>query len=324
LPNLIILDVGHGNCAILQDGSDVLVFDASPGSLLKEYLLAKNQSEIVALLLSHSDADHIAGAIGLLATAQFRVHHVYLNPDASQNSQKFRNLRIALADARNRVKTTVHTELTSTTTGKVDLGSVRVEVVAPTPELAASGPSGKDLQDRALNSNSMSAVFRLVVKGKPLVLLAGDIDMAGLINLEESEIVANAALLVFPHHGGQPGRADAGEFTERLLNQVKPKSVVFSIGRDKHQTPDPEIVRVVLAHQAGIRVACTQLSQHCAADLPKDSPPHLTALPASGKKTNSCCAGSMEIDLSTDTILPTPESHLNFIQLTAPTALCRK
>lgn len=68
-PKLSILDVGHGNCAVLLSDELVCVFDAGSRSILNEYLEANGVREIEALLISHADADHIAGAIGLLANA---------------------------------------------------------------------------------------------------------------------------------------------------------------------------------------------------------------------------------------------------------------
>lgn len=324
MPNLIILDVGHGNCAVLQDETDILIFDATIGSILLEYLLQNNQSEILALVLSHADTDHISGAIALLSSAQFKVKHVYLNPDASKSTRKFLSLRIALADAQKRFNTVVHTELTSTTTGNLDLASLHIEVIAPTPELAAGGPGSQDLKGRILTSNSLSAVCRILRNGTPLVLLPGDLDMTGMLNLQESGAPADARLLVFPHHGGQPGRFDPTEFAKKLLELVKPATVVFSLARDKYENPDPRIVEEVLRQHANIRIACTQLSEHCASELPKTAPSHLTNLPASGKSKNSCCAGSIEVDLSSGTFSPASEAHTTFVQLNAPTALCRR
>ena len=36
--SLAILDVGHGNCAVLRDRRGVVVIDAGPGSSLLEFL----------------------------------------------------------------------------------------------------------------------------------------------------------------------------------------------------------------------------------------------------------------------------------------------
>src|SRR5260221_689251 len=99
-PKLAVLDVGHGNCAVLRDRGGSIVFDAGIGSTLEEYLATNGITEIVALLISHADADHLGGAIGLLLSTACSIKTVYLNPDASKGTEMFRNFRIALEDAR--------------------------------------------------------------------------------------------------------------------------------------------------------------------------------------------------------------------------------
>ena len=51
---LTILDVGHGNSAVLHDSHAIFIFDAGPGSTLNEYLRESGIDEIDALLISHS------------------------------------------------------------------------------------------------------------------------------------------------------------------------------------------------------------------------------------------------------------------------------
>ena len=65
-PYLAILDVGHGNCAVLTDSKGIVVIDTGPGSALLEYLSEKNIKTIDVVLISHADQDHIGGLIQLL------------------------------------------------------------------------------------------------------------------------------------------------------------------------------------------------------------------------------------------------------------------
>jgi beta-lactamase superfamily II metal-dependent hydrolase len=91
--SLTILDVGHGNAAVLRDEGGVVVVDTGRrGTNLVRYLSANGITDIEALYLSHSDADHIGGAATLLAHATIRVQKVYLNADATQTSHTYREL----------------------------------------------------------------------------------------------------------------------------------------------------------------------------------------------------------------------------------------
>ena len=54
LPELIILDVGHGGCAILKDTNDAVIIDCAPGSTLIETLDHLKIREISSILISHA------------------------------------------------------------------------------------------------------------------------------------------------------------------------------------------------------------------------------------------------------------------------------
>jgi competence protein ComEC len=324
-PKLAILDVGHGNSAVLHDRDAILVFDAGLGNILYEYILENNIQEIEALLISHSDADHLAGAINLLSAPRFRVKSVYLNPDARNQSETFASFRSALRDAKENRNTQVHTQLNTTISGAFRPGITTVEILAPDPETALSGPGGQDLRGRPVNANNMSAVIRLLVNGKPLVLLPGDMDAVGLSNLVEHYSSLPAKVLLFPHHGGLPGRADPSSFAVELCKLVQPKLIVFFIGRGKHNTPNPTIVEAIMTQCPATHIACTQLSRACASDLPNAQPTHLAKDVALGRSTRSCCIGTIVLPLpNVGETLPVLNDHRDFVDRFAPTALCRR
>jgi beta-lactamase superfamily II metal-dependent hydrolase len=324
-PRLAILDVGHGNSAVLHDSNGILVFDAGPGSTLNEYLIENQIREIAALLISHSDADHLGGAINLLLSREFRVKEVYLNPDPTNTGDKYKIFRSALRDAKENRGTRIVPHLTTTLSESFQSGATTVEILAPTPENALGGIGGRDLAGKRINPNSMSAVVRLMVDNIPVVLLPGDMDAIGLANLVRDHPALPARILLFPHHGGRPGRANPAQFAHDLCSLVHPEIVIFSIGRGKHNTPNPAIVGAVLVHCPKAHIACTQLSVACAADKPSIQPLHLTREAASGKRTRSCCVGTLILPLRwpTETFPPLRE-HSEFVELFAPTALCRR
>jgi competence protein ComEC len=133
-----------------------------------------------------------------------------------------------------------------------------------------------------------------------------------------------ARVLVFPHHGGRPARADPEHFAARLCTIVRPDVVIFSIGRGKHATPQPDVIRGVLRATPSAHIACTQLSERCAASLPSSTPTHLNDRPARGRAGNTCCAGTIELTLRGDasTYTTLRAGHRAFVEREAPTALC--
>ena len=118
-----------------------------------------------------------------------------------------------------------------------------------------------------------------------------------------------------------PGDPTLPDFAESLVGAVSAQLVVFSIGRGRYGTPRPEIVAAVLRSTQGAHIACTQLSEHCAAELP-NSASDLHDVSSRGAATATCCAGTIEISLEPDeSYVPDRGAHLEFIRQNAPTAL---
>ena len=323
---LAILDVGHGNCVVLQDTHGVTVIDAGPRSHLLEYLRQEGIRRIETVLVSHADVDHIGGLIALLDPQTVEVGQIRLNSDAAKRTNAWDGLLRVLDHSDLHGELDFKPFLTRSSPqdlGEFDQGAVRVEILGPSPYLAARGPGGLDRQDRKIDHNSISAVIRLSIEGKPIALLPGDLDDIGLDDLLESHADIQAPILVYPHHGGRSGRTDPSSFARRLCDLVLPETVVFSIGRGRHKTPRPEVIEALRQVNPEVRIACTQLSERCAAKVPNYIAPHLNPEFSGGRETRACCAGTLVLNLDAPrVILPTHEEHVNFIGRAAPLALC--
>ncbi len=326
-PNLTVLDVGHGQCVVLQDATGTIIFDAGSGSTLLEFLHDSAITEIDAVVISHADADHLSGLLSLLSAATVQVRHVFLNSDATKDSDIWEDLRYAVEDATARAATNVTVGVTTTTSAQeFTRGDIEIEILYPAPALAMAGAGGSDLKGRKLTSNSMSIVARVSYQSKPRMLLTGDLDAVGLENLLEGLPSIRSDVLVFPHHGGRPSRAAPAEFASTLGRAVEPKVVVFSIGRGKYQTPRPEIVAGIRSALPEVTIACTQLSAHCSVSVPSTTPTHLALFAARGRVSRSCCAGSMRMILRPNAIqyVPPLQDHQSFITANTTSALCRR
>ena len=200
------------------------------------------------------------------------------------------------------------------------------EILGPSASLSSAGVGGKDSKGRRVGRHSLSAIVRLSIDGNPVALFPGDLDNVGLDDLIQSGMDAKAPVLIFPHHGGGTSSTDKAVFVKSLCELVKPATVVFSIGRGRHGTPRPAIVELVRQTVPGVRVVCTQLSEHCAATIPKHESDHLTRLFAIGRQFRHCCAGTILVsfDKSTASLLPVLQDHMQFIAGAASEALCRR
>ena len=321
---LVVLDVGHGSCAVLHDKGQTVVVDAGTGSTLLEYLTKEGISTIDLILLSHADEDHIGGVVGLLSDPKISIRKVCVNSDAAKRSKTWDDLLYEL-DIKEKLTIGL-----AESTPEFSFGDTTVHVLAPSSYLAGKGPGSFDRHDRRISSNSVSAVLRLSHKGKAIAVFTGDIDEVGLDNwFEKPNQTRTAPVLIFPHHGGGISGKNTARFTQALLDHVKPSSIVFSIGHVGlgqglgSIRPNQDVVGVVRSFKMPIRIICTQISKHCAKVLPTIKSSHFAPVHAHGKEDNRCCAGSIVIDLDNpESILPDTESHCHFINCHLDTPIC--
>jgi len=324
-PCLFILDVGHGNSAVLMDTNGNVVVDTGLGNALYLFLKTEGIKKIDTVLISHADQDHIGGLVGIIASGEFTIGKVRVNSDALQKSKTWDDLLYALSYAQETGNIDFDVSLSTKDTGKFDQGKVHIEILAPSLYIAGKSPGSCDRKKRKLTTNSISTVIRMVKDAVPVALFLGDIDSVGMENLMESTKDLSAKLAVFPHHGGRPGgSADPETFSKDICEKVKPEVIIFSNGRGLHATPREKVTQTVRMALPKTRIMCTQLSENCAAKLGMKGSSHLTRQYAEGKEKGKCCAGTVVIQLAKNkiSISPNEDSHTAFIRKAAPKALC--
>lgn len=329
--SLAVLDVGHGNCAVISTPEGVVVIDAGPGNVLQGYLLQQGLSDIDCVLLSHADEDHIGGLLGILTDQRFKVSRVRVNSDAMKMSKTWDDLIFHLEQLVSKAAIDFVPSLTSSQSGQFDLGQTKIDILGPGPFLATKGPGslieGKYLDgggDRKMTTNSVSAVIRVSDGSRHVALLTGDIDDIALDNLIYRGVDGSAAVVVFPHHGGRPRTADPVAFSKKLWSFAHPRRVIFSIGRNKHDNPRSEIVDALRQCDKTVHIGCTQLSRQCAVNLPDKLGSHVDTAYARGRVDRSCCLGSTIVNLETSESRPDLAEHAKFVAMAAPTPLCQR
>lgn len=323
---LAVLDVGHGNTAIIRDGDEIVMVDCSLSSAVVGELTRTGTQNVKQLVISHSDSDHMRGAARLLALGvNFDV--IFANPDSAKDTEAWEDFRLRV----NEEVRAGRSKLTGVHVGnpyEISTRRTMFEVIHPDPDLSLVGPT-RSRRARAglLTSNDCSAVLRLHVGGRPMALLAGDLTAAGFERIRSSGLEMRAPVLVFPHHGGKSGAADDQAFARQLCEAVQPQHVIFSHGRNSgYGTPRQEILDGVRQYSRTVRVACTQLSLGCHSQRLIPLQRHLTPRPSAGIGSNSCCAGTIVFRLGGDGHLevdPGHESHSRYVSSLAH-ALCNR
>ena len=321
---LYVLDVAHGNCTVLVAGpADVFVIDVGRANALLEFLCREGITKIRTVYLSHADEDHIGGLVGVLASAAISIEEVVVNTDASKATKTWDDLVYEL-DQRHRTGT-INFKTSMVEGEGTKIKDLEIRILAPSRYLAAKGVGGRDRSGRKITSNSMSAVVRVSMSGRHVAILPGDIDSVGLDNVPVQSDELKAPLIVYPHHGGRPGGSDIHSFAEKLLKDISPEVVVFSIGRGRRGFPNRETIEVLRKVAPAARIICTQLSEQCSVAVPDEAPTHLSNTFALGRSNRLCCGGTVVVPLDPRRgrhLQPRQSTHMAFIRSNAETPLC--
>lgn len=220
---LTMVDVGQGSGAVYQSADgDWLVFDTGPGAdTMAQYLRYCGANEIAAIVLSHSDSDHIGGLPHILR--DFRVKRLFASP-AAQKSEEWAALIPYLDE----------TEIvTIDGPATYESGSLRLDCTLTAPAAEAS-ENANQVASR-LSDARFSALF------------PGDTDADALSEIPWQEATD---VVIVPHHGSK-NSWDAA-FYERLT----PDLALISAGVDnRYGHPSPETTDGLAA--LGIPTACT-------------------------------------------------------------------
>lgn len=204
------LDVGQGDAVLITaPNGNRLLYDAGPPDD-KVSLELKNElpaifGNVDIFIASHPDSDHIGGFISLLSSLR---PLYYIDDNKINLSAQFATLENILTEKKIERYTAKDGE-------KIDLGSgVIINIISPL------------IGNTSTNNNDMS-VSLLVAFGNSKILLTGDLE-----EKEENRIIdkygdaLSATILKAGHHGSKTSTGN------NLLNTVKPKFVVISVGKN--------------------------------------------------------------------------------------------
>ena len=223
--SLAVLDVGQGLSAVVVSGGRAVVFDTGPkysdrfnagSGIIAPYLRSQGVSTLDGLMLSHGDADHVGGTLGLLE--HFRPARVLagqplvlprVNVEPCLSGQRF------FAD------------------GGIEQSwqraGLRFRVLYPWPAAVQHDAVSTGLAPLTKRSdNDSSCVLLIDYRGKT-ILLPGDISAEVEAQLLARKVLPeNIDVLIAPHHGSRTSSSQA------FVDHVSPAHVVYAAGFNHH------------------------------------------------------------------------------------------
>ena len=221
-----VLDVGQGQCLLLDSGGASAVIDCGgsdadeAGELAARTLLQQGKNRLDILVLTHYDRDHAGGVPQLLS--RIAVSAVYLPQVEDAGGLRGEIEQAAAATGAEIYYVTENRRIT--------MASARLQIFAP---VAYSSD----------NDASLSVLYTL---GDYDILITGDMSQRAERILLDVDPIPDIEVLVAGHHGA------ASSTSQLLLDETRPETVLISVGRNSYGHPSEATLSRIA--QAGAEV----------------------------------------------------------------------
>lgn len=223
---VVFLSVGQGDAILISQGMNQIVIDGGRDGRRLLSRLGRHvpfyDRTIETLIPTHPDADHIGGLSALLE--RYRVETVLDTNARTDTKSAFLFYRDLEREGARSLPAIRGTTLALPKGGKL-------AVLYPYAPLPADVPE--------TNEGSVVARFEF---GETSFLLTGDLP-------DEEHFIpdlAPATVLKAAHHGSRYSTSDT------LLDQVRPREAIISVGENSYGHPHPDVLTRLLAHGAAI------------------------------------------------------------------------
>lgn len=216
---LSVIDVGQGQCILLQSHGHTYVVDCGSSNLktaadrAAQTLLSQSIFRVDGIIVTHMDSDHSGGVENLLT--RIPANRVYLPElDADWRDDKLaRSLDAEIISVDNSMTFPV--------------GDAVITIIK-TPEVKTS------------NENSLGVLFE---SDECAILITGDRNKSGEKALIKTGILKKVDVLVAGHHGSKNATSN------ELLDLVTPEVLMISVGKDNsYGHPAREVLERAMAH----------------------------------------------------------------------------
>ena len=215
------LDVGSGQCVLLQDGKSSVLLDCGgerAAETAAEALSGANLAAADILILSHTDSDHSGGVIKLISEG--RVRHLVLSSTAEADE-----------------------------TGAAIIAAARdadIPVTVLRQDITLSLPSCTLTLFAADPGSEQPCITSLLTAHGTDVFFAADISASDELKLLRRTELPDLEILSVAHHGSKYSTSAL------FLSAVTPETAVISVGENTYGHPAPETVARIEATGAEI------------------------------------------------------------------------
>lgn len=207
------LDVGQGDGFLIEDpsGNQILIDGGPDTSILRglgRYIPYYDKT-IELIILTHPQADHLAGLVEVLK--RYRVRQVLVT-NLAYDSAIYREWERLLEEK--------NVKINYAKTGEVMRlgGGAALQILYPYQDFGGRVASSEEI-------NNFSIIAKLVY-GKTSMLFTGDSEIGEEFNLIRSRLNIASDILKIGHHGSKTSSS------ETFLEQVHPMLAVISVGRN--------------------------------------------------------------------------------------------
>lgn len=221
--SVTFLDVGQGNCVIVQSKGHYMVIDGGNNeysSKVISYLHNLGVTTIDYVIISHYDSDHLSGLIGIFKN--YSVTNI-LSPDYTVDT-KIYNSYTTMINQKN--LTPVHPNIGD----EYSLGDASFQIVAPVTYSYADE-----------NNNSIGIKL---TDGNHSFLFLGDAESESETDIIKTGIELSCDVYMVSHHGS------SNSSTNHFLDIIQPNYAIISVGPNDYGHPNDQVLNRLNSHSA--------------------------------------------------------------------------
>ncbi len=225
---ITVLDVGQGDCTLIQSNGRFALIDTGDGKTVKLAKLLKKRGVVGldAVILSHWHSDHAGGTAEVLKT--FQVTNAVF-PQINSEDEEIDGFANSILSVCEDNDVSVHTAVTSMV---INIGDIELTVLQTNYE--------------SDNENNRSLIIMAECEGKKY-LFTGDSESAAENMLIESGINFDCDFLKVSHHGSDTAT------TKKFLEVCTPSISIISVGRNNsYDHPKNSVINRIKAVDSGV------------------------------------------------------------------------